>query len=107
MLRFFQLRILSKVSPKDIYSIQGCLPSVNNMAKKRIAHNGEMGSLVTRSGYAMKARPVPPFTTSFTSTPNSFARNPRIENIANPANTDVRQLPKHTIIVSLITKDIK
>jgi hypothetical protein len=28
------------------------------MAKKRIAHNGEMGSLVTRSGYAIKARPA-------------------------------------------------
>ena len=77
------------------------------MAKKRIAHNGEMGSLVTRSGYAIKARPVPPFTTSLTSTPNSFAKNPRIENIANPAKTDVRQLPKHTIIVSLKIKDIK
>ena len=71
------------------------------MAKKRIAHSGEIGSLVTRSGYAINASPVPPFTTSSTFTPNSFAKNPKIEKIANPANTDVRQFPKHTIKVSL------
>lgn len=35
------------------------LPRVNNMAKKRMAQKGAHGSLVTRSGYAMKASPVP------------------------------------------------
>ena len=66
-----------------------------------MAHKGEIGSLVTKSGYAMKARPVPPLTTSSTSTPNSRAKNPKIENMANPAKTEVRQFPKHTIKVSL------
>ena len=36
-----------------------------------------------------------------TSTPNSLAKKPRMEKIAKPANTDVKQLPKQTIMVSL------
>ncbi len=37
----------------------------------------------------------------FTSTPSSSAMKPKMEKIANPAKTDVIQLPKHTMRVSL------
>ncbi len=33
--------------------------------------------------------------------PNSVAKNPKTEKIANPAKTEVKQLPKQTIMVSL------
>ena len=35
------------------------LPKVKSMRKKRMAQSVGSGSLVTRSGYVMKARPVP------------------------------------------------
>ena len=40
-------------------------------------------------------------TTSATGTPSSEAMKPRTEKMAKPANTDVQQLPKQTIKVSL------
>ena len=106
------------------------------MKKNRTAQSGETGNRVTRSGYAMKARPLPLFTTSatcktnamksstkfsfewvckangkyinsITGTPSSSAMKPKIEKIANPAKTEVMLLPKQTIIVSLKRKWIK
>ena len=77
------------------------LPRVKSIAKKRKDQSGEIGNLVTRSGYDTNARPVPPLKTSLTSTPSSLAKNPKTEKIANPATTEVRQLPKQMIIVSL------
>ena len=123
--------------------VEGLLyaPKVNNMAKNSTAQSGAIGKRVTKSGYAINASPVPPWTTFLISTPSSLAlkkikleltlttahtlkriiflcgslqtlinsliltRNPRIENMANPANTDVKQFPKHTIKVSLVLKN--
>ena len=45
--------------------------------------------------------PDPLLTTSETGTPSSCAMKPSTEKMANPANTEVKQLPKQTIIVSL------
>ena len=75
-------------------------PKVKSMAKKRMAHSVGNGKRVTRSGYASKARPVPDFATSFTSTPSSVAMNPRTEKMAKPAVKEVMQLPMQTIMVS-------
>ena len=76
-------------------------PRVSSMAKNRNDHNGETGILDTASGYAMKAKAGPLFTTSFTSCPVCSAINPKIEKITKPANTDVPQLMKETKRASL------
>ena len=53
--------------------------------------------------YLAKVLPDPLLTTSETGTPSSEAMNPSTEKMANPAKTDVKQLPKQTISVSLET----
>lgn len=35
------------------------IPNVIIITKNKIDHNGEIGSLVTTSGYTMKAKPAP------------------------------------------------
>ena len=52
---------------------------------------------------AVVLSPEPLLTTSETGTPSSEAMKPSTEKMANPANTEVQQLPKHTIRVSLET----
>jgi hypothetical protein len=93
----------SKTPVKIVSTIANCesRPRVKSIEKNRKAQNGAAGNLVTKSGYATNAKPVPLTATSLTLTPNSLAMNPRTEKMANPANSEVKQLPKHTITVSL------
>ena len=98
-------------------------PNVNNIAKNKNDQNGAArkknkvkhlafqevifinflipGNLVTKSGYATKANPVPGVAISSIGAFNSLAIKPKTENMAKPATKEVRQLPKQTIIVSL------
>ncbi|KAG8231000.1 hypothetical protein J437_LFUL010016 [Ladona fulva] len=79
-------------------------PRQNSMKKNKKAHSCGRGMCNTASGYATNARPGPEFTTSGTLTPIRLARKPRIANIENPANTDVKQFTTVTMSASLQVK---
>lgn len=71
------------------------------MAKKRKDQRGATGMRAKAAGYTTKASPEPDDTTSCTSTPRSWAKNPRMLKITKPANTDVEQLANAITMASL------
>lgn len=77
------------------------MPRMKSMKKNRTAQRFGRGIRTTASGYAMKANPAPLWTTSLIGICISFAKNPRMENITKPANSEVSRLVKVTKIASL------
>lgn len=71
------------------------------MTKKRKDQRGATGMRATAAGYTTKASPAPDDTTSSTSMLISLAKNPRMLKMTKPANTDVKELAKVTMMASL------
>lgn len=72
-----------------------------SMRKNIPAHRAAPGSLRTTSGYVRNTKPGPLFTTSPTLAPYSSAMCPRIENVTQPASSEVSVLMTHVINASL------
>lgn len=76
-------------------------PMLMSMTKKRTDHSCGRGRRDTAAGYTMKAKPEPEEATSFTSTPSSCARKPRMLKMTKPEKTEVEQLEKAMMMASL------
>lgn len=77
------------------------MPSMSIIKKNRIAHKCGIGIRSTASGYAMKAKPGPDWTTSATGTFRLCAIKPIIEKTAKPAKIAVKTFVADTTNVSM------